>query len=104
MKRFLTIAALSLSLAGCNPDQIDKSYEKVQAAAVKVCGFVPTISTVAGVLAALTGTTPAADVVKLAADKICAAVTKPSIQALESGYTPNVDGVPVEGYFVSKKK
>lgn len=86
---------------GTNPSEL---IAKVQAATVKVCGFVPVASTVAAILDTVAGTGGAATVVATAANGICMAV-KPKT-TLYSGATDwqTEDGTKIEGCWASDPK
>lgn len=83
---------------------IDPTIEAIQNTAAKVCGFVPTVSTVAGIVTSFVGGGPIAGIVGSVATAICNAVVPKS--SLRRGGprmlngTPVVNGVPVEGYFL----
>ena len=102
MKNFLHVLPLVglLAVGGCgivkNPlTGAPITAADVQAAAVAACGFLPTASTVANIIAA---GNPAVATVSTIAGAICAAVT--SKGARLGGVSPNVNGVTVHGRFV----
>lgn len=112
MRLFLraAFAAALLSLAGCGGGVGADLITKVQEATVKACGFMPVASTVAAILDA-TGVTGGAGVMAAtAAASICAAVTKPNVNALgdfaakKEGQVAEVNGVAIRGYFVDLDK
>jgi len=104
MRKLLLAGALALGafpLAACQTTSSSDSgtITAIQQAAVAACSFLPTVETVAGILAAGSGTVATAAAI---AEAICAAVTpstnKSARLKLES--TPTVDGVPIVGVFV----
>lgn len=109
MKRFLAILSLAglLSVAGCatTPNSgggtstgIDPAViAQIQATATRVCGFLPTAQTVAGIIGTLTGTGPVVGIVGDVAQAICTAVTK---KGLRAGQKPVLRGIRIEGRFV----
>ena len=98
-----TPLVLFLTLGGCtttggvSPDA--KAFlEQVRQSAVAVCGFLPTIDTVAAIIA--TGNPIVATVSGLA-NAICAAVTAlPPVQLRRGAAPPTVAGVVIHGKFV----
>jgi hypothetical protein len=91
---------------GGDPEKV----AKIQAAAVKICGFLPMAETVAQILGTAN---PAVFTVSSVANSICKAVTKtpmptPIAASLMSGAKEapqtygTVNGVPVQGVFVGK--
>ena len=89
-------AALSLSgCAGITAATTATIISQVQQATVLACGFLPTASTIANILAA---GNPAVQAVSAVATAICTAVT--AKVARRGGAIPNVNGVAVHGRFV----
>ena len=76
----------------------DPTVIKIQDTAAKICGFVPTASTVLGIIGTFTGVSSITSVVSNVATAICGAVTKKS--ARRGGPGPMVRGVPVQGTFI----
>lgn len=77
---------------------------KIQAGAVRLCGFLPTVDTV---LALLSTANPTVATASIIAKKICAAVTNAkSVSTLMGGEMPKpmVDGIVIEGEFIGKDK
>lgn len=119
-KNYLTLAlvvAASLSLGACatnpstgkptiDPTQITDIENQVQKGAAAVCGFVPTLGTVASIIATFTGTSPIVGIVNQVVTSICNAVV-PAKASLRRGAhrfgatnAPTVNGVPIQGYFI----
>jgi|SRR5665213_476471 len=102
MKNFLRVLPIvgTLLVGGCgvtNPfTGVPVTAADVQAAAVAACGFLPTASTVANIIAA---GNPAVATVSTIAAAICSAVVGAKGRRL-GGAVPNVNGVPVHGRFV----
>lgn len=82
----------------------DTTIQQIQDTAVRVCGFVPTVTTVTGIVASFfPGGGPINSIVSTVANGICNAVVsssgkKTARRAGASG-PPTVGGVRVEGYF-----
>ena len=102
MKKFLCILPVlgTLLVGGCgitNPlTGTPITAADVQAAAVAACGFLPTASTVANIIAA---GNPSVNTVTTIAQAICSAVVGAKGGRL-GGAAPNVNGVAVHGRFV----
>lgn len=101
MRKLLCVSALVFALNGCastgtgtGPTPADVIAE-ARNIAVAACGFLPAVSTVAGILAA---GNPALTTASAVASAICAAVTAPA--AARGTRIPTVNGVPVQGSFV----
>lgn len=96
MRKLLLAAILVVGLSGCQYLQGGKfSIADAQAAAVKVCSFLPTANTVANIIA--TGS-PALNTASAIGDAICAAIAP---KAGTDAGKPTVAGVPVEGQRVN---
>lgn len=113
MKKLLLVgvACGALAMGGCAatfgtrvvpdaPPSLDPTVGAVQDAAAKICAFVPTASTVAGIVTSFTGGGAVADLVGSVANAICASVTKKTLSRSGTIAPPNVGGVPVRGYFL----
>lgn len=100
--KFLQAIALTgaLLLGGCattgSPSTAD-IIAQVRQAAVATCGFLPTIETVAAIIAAGNPTVVIAGTV---ASAICSAVTASTPLARRRGVLPTVNGVVIHGRFV----
>jgi hypothetical protein len=84
----------------------DPRVRQIQEKVVETCGFLPTATSVAGMLAAATGTAgPVITGVLGIATAICQAVTAGSSMQTLVGAAPlgTVNGVPIEGDFVGGK-
>jgi hypothetical protein len=112
MNKILFAPALvaAISLGGCGtlsqlPAEITTVQSQTIAIAEALCSFEPTASTIVGVVASLfPGGGPISVVATGAAKAICQAVTAvPPASARLAGahYAPMVNGVLVEGQFVS---
>jgi hypothetical protein len=103
MRKTILAASLSLGLSGCAGLQQDitaagPTIAAVQQVAVSLCGFLPTASTIAGILS---GGSPLVSTAEAVASAICAAVTPASAGGTRLGASrPHVGGVPVHGRFV----
>lgn len=105
----IPVLAGSLSLAACDPSDLDPTQSgsiasQVQAATRSICGFVPTATTIANVIATFTGGEGVVAIVSQAAQGICGAVTSaPKSVRLKSGKRAKLAiyrGVAVHGSFV----
>lgn len=76
-----------------------KLIAQIQSATVKACGFLPYVETVAKLLSANPGVATAT----IIANKICGALNKPAVLGI-MGQVPMVDGVMIEGEFVTQKE
>lgn len=93
--RFSAALLLAASLASCEAFKAGApTVTDVQAAAIKVCAFVPTTTTVINLLAAAI---PGLSTASALANAICQAVTP--AKAGEVVGTARVHGVPIEGNF-----
>lgn len=102
MRAFLTsiTLALALALGGCvttglGPGSITNFVQQAQQVATLTCGFLPTVETVAGLIAA---GNPAITTATEIADAICSVATRKMVT--RSGRAPTVSGVAVKGRFV----
>jgi len=96
LRKFMLAGAVALSLGGCAGVDTATVISQVQQATVLACGFLPTATTVANILAA---GNPAVSAVSAVATAICTAVTSKGVR--RGGAIPNVNGVDVHGRFVS---
>ena len=122
MKKILILAALgaSLALGACAPQAVvsggpaggnvggipaslgDTTVAQIQDGAAKACGFVPTVQTIQGIAASFfTGGALINTIVSKVEDAICAAVTKKK-SARRGISGPEVNGVPIRGYFLAR--
>lgn len=118
MKKFLTVSALigTLALAGCGTmgttggttppvistgdPTLDAQIQAAQAAAVKACGFLPTVTTITGILSTFVpGAAGPVAIGTQVAQAICDAVA-PKASAKRKLGSPTVNGVRIEGIFV----
>lgn len=103
MKRMLLVSALALSLSACFPTStnLQELINQTRDTAVKVCGFLPTVDTVASIIAL---NHPAYQTAKAIADAVCAAVTSAPRAGPEArAVAPKVAGVEVKGEFVRRE-
>lgn len=123
MKKLLIVSVLmsTVALAGCastigtstgttTPPPIstgdatlDAEIQAAQAAAVKACGFLPTVSTITGILSTFVpATTGPVAIGTSIAQAICNAITPKATAKRKLGpvSAPQVNGVPVEGIYV----
>ena len=110
LRKLAIAGSLALGVSACatTGTGIDPAFiAQVQQLTQQVCSFVPTVSTVASIVAALFGAGPAVGAVTEVAQSICSAVTtKSGRYGLSHGshkavfHAPNGTLVPVEGYFV----
>lgn len=111
LKAIVLAAALgvaALGLAACQPpssvtdQQVSDTIAKVQATTQQVCGYLPAVQTVTGILSTfITSTAPVVDTLNAIANGICGAVTKKSLN--RSAGPPVYRGVAIEGEFVRRK-
>ena len=83
----------------------DATTDKIIGATVKACGFLPTVSTVTGIIASFVpGGAPVNELVTSIARSICGAVAPAKMGARRGAASPTgvVRGVQVEGHFVSQ--
>lgn len=82
----------------------DPTTDAILAATVKACGFLPTVSTVTGIIASFVpGGAPVNSLVTSIASSICNAVA-PKASAMRRGAVltpPIVNGVIIEGRFIN---
>lgn len=96
MRALFVVPVLVVGLSGCQALQGGKfSIADAQAAAVKVCSFLPTANTVANIVAAGSPTLNTASAI---GDAICAAIAP---KAGAGAGKPTVAGVAVEGQRVN---
>lgn len=76
-----------------------KTIAQIQAATVKLCGFLPYAQTVAALLSA----NPAVATASAVATKICEAVNAPKVSGLISA-PPMIGDVVIEGEFIKPKE
>jgi hypothetical protein len=121
----LIIAALAavgaLGLAACNTDgvtpgtttpgtigtlSLDPTVSAVQQAAIQGCAYVPAATTVASIITSFAGGGAIADMVGQVAQSICNAVVPAKTAAARHlrrlAGPPQVNGVPVHGYFLRR--
>ena len=109
MRKLLIASLLSLSLAGCAtqgnggggggvPSIDPATVQQIKDTAATICGFVPTATTVASIIATFTGGGAVVDMVGQAAQGICAAVTAKGVR--RGGPPPKYRGVRIQGKFV----
>jgi hypothetical protein len=98
---------------GIDPVALANLEVQIQQYTKAVCSFVPTLGTVAGVVATYVGQGAVVDIVAQVANSICQAVTAvpaaaPAATVIRGQrmmvrkllVTPTVNGVPIQGYFV----
>lgn len=119
VKRILlgVVLVAPLALGGCittgggvpnvNDPVIDQQIANVQSIAVKVCGFLPTVSTIVNIAATFSGVGPVAGAASQVANAICSAVNAAPVTKSISRRAPvgnmtfgTVRGVPVRGQVV----
>ena len=101
MKRFAIIAVTTLALAGCGTTtgvEVDAKIKQVQEKTRFACSFVPTVETVAKIIATFTGGASAVDAVGAAARGICAAVTTAPLAEGPGRHVPTFNGVVIKGH------
>jgi len=125
-KNYIALAlASSLLVAGCStnpntglptidPTTLTTIETQVQQDAAAVCGFVPTIGTIASIVASIIpGGSAVVQIASSVAQQICTAVApvKASMMAVGTrrltprtfggaAALPTVNGVPIQGYFI----
>ena len=85
----------ALLLSGCATTGTSTVITQIQSTAVAICGFLPTVTTVANILA---NGNPIVTSITDVASVICAAVTPKA--ARRGAVIPTVNGVTVRGRFV----
>lgn len=78
--------------------RVNATIAEVQSISTKVCGFLPLVSTVGGIIATLAGAGAIEQTAAGIAQSICNAVTKKG--ARRGGAAPRLYGVPLRGRFV----
>jgi hypothetical protein len=103
MKWLAGLVSWFMGLMGVNTASNDEAV-KIQAEAVRFCGFLPTVETCLNLMAVVMPV-PGVGTATLIAKKICQAVTAPRVQLL-AGETSviTIDGVVIEGEFIGKDK
>lgn len=96
MRKILIIGTACMALAGCGTSNVDGTISQVQATAQKICRFVPTVETVAKIMAGGS----AIDTASSIANAICNAVTTLPLADGPGDRLPRVNGVVVKGKFV----
>lgn len=97
MKKLFTIA-FALALSGCvTAEQVEGKIDQVRSYTKIGCAFVPTVATVAKILAA---GNPLIDTAKGVADAICTSVTTAPLADGPGDRIPRVNGIVVKGQFV----
>jgi hypothetical protein len=91
-----------LGLMGVSTASNDEAV-KIQAEAVRFCGFLPTVETCLNLMAVVVPV-PGVGTATLIAKKICQAVTTPRPMTLVGSQPIIVDGVVIEGEFIGKDK
>ena len=99
MKKIILSAALcsTLALGACTTVEVEDKIAQVRAYTRLACSFLPTVSTVAKILAGGLGVVQTASAV---GDAICAAVTTAPLADGPGDRTPRVNGVVVKGTFI----
>lgn len=107
MKKFLILAALGLTLAGCQTAQdvatsittvaqtTTQKVKSVQGYATQICGYVPAAASVIGIF-----NSGFSSDVSIVANAICDAVTNITLADGPGDRKPRVNGVVVQGKFV----
>lgn len=94
MKKLLAIA-VALALSACQTTDTNSVITQVQQTAIKVCSFVPTVETVASILALNNPLLKSAGDI---ANAICSAVgPKLAPRASSPGVGPSVGGILIKG-------
>ncbi len=100
MRKFIIASALAagISVSGCATTGTDPNVSATQNLAVTICGFLPTIETVAAIFA--TGN-PLLQTASAVAQAICSAVVPPKSARLRA-VVPQVNGITIQGQFVNR--
>lgn len=110
MRKLILAAAIGLTLAGCETtmtaEKIATAIAQIRAATVAACGFLPTVDTVANIVAADNSSVQRASQV---ANAICQAVSPLNAAAADRRIAqtvtkPTVNGVVIKGKWVKRKK
>lgn len=110
MKKLAILAVLSLGACTTVPvtnpstgNPVVTDVMKIQALAIKICAFEPTAETVTNIITSLVpGASPTVTLISQIAHSICDAMV-PKVQAFMSA-PPAVNGVPIEGRFVKRRR
>lgn len=113
-----TVGVMALSLGACatdpttgmptiNQQELANVEAQVQQTAANVCSFVPTVASVAGIIASFVAAGAVVNLVDQAAQQICNAISQAPTTTTKSGKkmlaaTASVNGVAIQGYFISK--
>lgn len=97
MRKILMAMTCCVLLSGCaTGGNVDGTIAQIQATARSICSFVPTVETVAKILAGGTAIDTASGI----ANAICAAVTTRPLADGPGDGKPRVRGVIIKGQFV----
>ena len=102
MRKVLAVSVVALCLGSCTPQQqatLDTVVAQARKISVAVCGFLPTVSTVANIIRA---GDPLIQTSEAVANAICGAVTQPQSLMIGPRPVPVVAGVVVKGKFVRR--
>lgn len=91
------LIASTLSLGGC-AGTLPPTVASIQQLAVSVCGFLPTVATVASIIAAGNPLVATAEAI---ANAICNAVTPAKVSGRLRAVQPMVGGVVIHGRWVN---
>ena len=113
---FVAVAAVAaVSLGGCasvgtstpviDNTQLTNIENQIQQTTASVCGFVPTIGTIASIVTTFTGGGAVVDLASQVANSICKAVVPVKAKLVKrhsygAVAQPAVNGVKIEGYFI----
>lgn len=111
MRKFLTIAAVTsaIALGGCNPAvnagaQTAATIAQVQRVAAQVCGYLPAVSTITGVLRVFVAQAGSyIDIANQVATAICSAIPPRGALGVKRGGVVGVlYGVPIRGRYLRR--
>lgn len=97
MKKLLIVAlGTTFLLAGCTAADVTGTFDAIQKKAVSICGYVPAISMIGGIIGTFAGGPAAAATaggIELVAKQACNMLTTKKMGLID-------EGIPVEGWKV----
>ena len=101
MRKVLPLVfALALGACSTTGEQIDAQIKQVQDQTRVICAYVPTVATVAKIIATLVGGVGTVDLIGTAANGICSAVTNQPLAEGPGKRQAVYNGVVIHGTFV----
>jgi hypothetical protein len=101
MKKIITVVLLGATLGACaTAVDVDAKIKDVQGYTKTACSFVPSVATVAKILAVGLGGSSVVNTAADIADAVCTAVTTAPLADGPGDRIPRVNGVEIKGYRV----